>query len=140
MMELDYAKMILDIVPPLMRYVKNEMRVLAKSELTVTQFRVLARLSRSAAANRELAEWIGVSAPTMTRMIDALLHKELVTRIQQSEDRRQIEMKLTAKGQTTFDQIKEAVQRKLAEKIRDLPNDKRKSIADGLGALRDTFL
>lgn len=136
----DYAKMILDIIPPLMRHIRNEMRYLTKSELTVPQFRVLARLSRSTATNRDLAEWVGVSAPTMTRMVDVLVKKNFVKRDSKNGDRRQLDLTLTDKGLLTFRELRSSVQMKLAEKISNLTHERKKHLTDGLWVLRDTFL
>lgn len=138
--DFDYAKLILDVVPPVMRHIKNEMRYLAKAELTVPQFRVLARLSRSVHTNRELAEWMGVSPPTMTRMVDVLVKKNLVRRQSQKDNRRQLELTLTEKGHSTFDRLRGAVQQKLMEKISRLPEERKAHLTSGLRVLRETFL
>lgn len=135
-----YAKMILDIVPSVMRYIRIEMRSLAKSELTIPQFRILARLSISETTNRELAEWIGVSAPTMTRMVDGLVKKNLVKRTSQVGDRRQIQLNLTEKGLVTFSRLRGLVQNKLAEKVEELTGEKKRQLANGLKVLREMFL
>src|SRR5690348_16166223 len=101
----EYAKAILSIIPPVMRFIRTEMRIAAKSELTVPQFRILAKLSISKATNSDLAEWMGVSAPTMTRMVDPLVQRQFVTRETGSEDRRQINLELTASGQALFNKV-----------------------------------
>jgi len=140
MQDSDYAKTILDVIPPTMRYIKNEMRNSAKSELTVPQFRLLAKLSRSLATNNELAEWMGVSAPTMTRMVDSLVKRNLIKRTSEPADRRQVKLSLTDGGQTLYQKIHRAVHAKFTEKVAYLTAEKKKALTNGLNVLRELFL
>ena len=48
--------------------------------------------------NRELAELAGVSSPTATRMVDVLVGRDLVTRIEDPSDRRAVVISLTETG------------------------------------------
>jgi len=136
----DYAKLILDVIPPIMRYMKNEMRKTARPELTVPQFRILARLSLSIATNRELAEWMGVSPPTMTRMVDSLLKKKLLKKLVNSSDRRQIKLSLSDKGLQVFNQIFSELHLKITKHVALLDSVKKIKLANGLTILREMFL
>src|SRR5690348_10012475 len=107
---LDFAKKILDVIPSVMRAIRTEVRSFAKPELTVPQFRILNQLSISASSNRELAEWMGVTSPTMSRMVNALVDRALIERSYGRRDRRQVGLSLTTKGRKTVETIRTAVQ------------------------------
>lgn len=77
--------------------------------LTVPQYRLLSAVAKSPAAHSgELAEGLGVSAPTTTRMLSALERAGIVRRDPADGDRRAITVALTAKGRRLLER-KEAV-------------------------------
>src|SRR5262245_43856422 len=110
---LECARHLLEVIPRAMRSIRTEMRRKAQPELTVPQFRVLARLSISPATNGEVAEWIGVSVPAMSRMVELLARRGYVQKERQSEDRRQVRLLLSAKGKSHFLKIRGQAQRSL---------------------------
>jgi DNA-binding MarR family transcriptional regulator len=66
--------------------------------ISLAQYHLLEPLLQSPFTNRELAELAGVSSPTATRMVDVLLARELVTRIEDPSDRRAVVISLTDAG------------------------------------------
>jgi DNA-binding MarR family transcriptional regulator len=70
--------------------------------LSLAQYHLLEPLSGGPRTNRELAEQAGISAPTATRMVDGLLHRGLVTRIDDPIDRRAVVISLTEEGRTAL--------------------------------------
>ncbi len=135
------AKLILEVLPKTMLFVRSEMRDCAKSKsaLTVPQFRVLVRLSQADATNAEIAEWMGVSAPTMTRMIDQLARRKLVNRITQVQDRRQVKLSMTDSGKDLFEYIREDMRGRMTLKIDVLTEVQRKTLVKGLNVLSEIF-
>jgi DNA-binding MarR family transcriptional regulator len=67
--------------------------------LSLAQYHLLEPLAGGPRTNRELAEQAGISAPTATRMIDGLLERGLVTRIEDPLDRRAVVISLTGAGE-----------------------------------------
>jgi DNA-binding MarR family transcriptional regulator len=68
-------------------------------DLTLSQYALLRPLAtRDRAQVRELALVAGVAAPTATRILDGLERRELVTRTRSAEDRRAVNVSLTAAG------------------------------------------
>ena len=68
-------------------------------EVTLTQYRTLVVLASRGAQNLVgLAEGIGVTPATATRMCDRLVKKKLVVRQADPGDRRQVRLALTKKG------------------------------------------
>jgi DNA-binding MarR family transcriptional regulator len=81
----------------------NQLRVIEETGLSITQCKVLLELGglgHSAAAWQvsDLAEIFGVSVPSMSRAVDALVKAKLATRVEDSDDRRVRRVKITAKG------------------------------------------
>src|SRR3954451_10605945 len=66
--------------------------------LSIAQYLLLEPLAAGPRTNREVAEQAGISAPTATRMVDGLLQRELVTRIEDPLDRRAVVISLTDTG------------------------------------------
>jgi DNA-binding MarR family transcriptional regulator len=52
-----------------------------------------------------LAEKAGVSRATMTGLLDGLLREKLISRVHAKQDRRQIQIRLTALGQAKLDDV-----------------------------------
>ena len=71
-------------------------------ELSTSQYHLLEPLAGGPRTNRELAELAGISAPTATRMVDGLLERKLVSRVEDPTDRRAVVISLTAKGRTAL--------------------------------------
>ena len=129
------AEKILEIVPEIMNALRTEMRQQAKFELTVPQFRVLARLNKSKTTSSDLAEWIGVSLPSISRMIEILVKRELVNRVSNPRDRREVSLELTLKGKNHFLEIKKRAQESFARKIENLGSDEKLKLITGLDIL-----
>jgi DNA-binding MarR family transcriptional regulator len=83
----------------------NQLRVVEESGLSMTQCKVLLELGglgRSAEAWQvsDLAELFGVSVPSMSRAVDALVKAKLANRVEDPSDRRVRRVKITAKGKS----------------------------------------
>jgi DNA-binding MarR family transcriptional regulator len=81
----------------------NQLRVIEESGLSMTQCKALLELGglgQSAEAWQvgDLAEVFGVSVPSMSRAVDGLVKKKLATRVEDPDDRRVRQVRITAKG------------------------------------------
>lgn len=130
---------ILEIIPFVMRSIRAEMRGLAQPDLSVAQFRILARLDLRAHSNKELAEWIGVSTATMSRTMDGLVNQGFVHRKQTAHDRREVELSLTTRGQKKFETIKSKTKSRLKERILPRSRADRMQLEQGLMILMEIF-
>jgi DNA-binding MarR family transcriptional regulator len=88
----------------------NQLRVIEESGLSMTQCKALLELGGlgEAADPRQvsdLAETFGVSVPSMSRAVDALVKKKLVTRLEDPDDRRVRRVAITAKGKQLVDTL-----------------------------------
>lgn len=111
------ARNLLDSIPRWMNSLRGEMRSVPRSSLSVPQFRILNRLSQRGQTNQELAEWMGVAAPTMSRMVETLVGQGLLSRAPDPRDGRKQVLSLTARGQREAERIRAAVRVQLVERI-----------------------
>jgi DNA-binding MarR family transcriptional regulator len=88
----------------------NLLRVIEDSGLSMTQCKALLELGGLGEASEarqvgDLAETLGVSVPSMSRAVDALVKARLATRVEDSEDRRVRRVAITAKGKKLVDTL-----------------------------------
>jgi MarR family transcriptional regulator, transcriptional regulator for hemolysin len=81
----------------------NQLQVIEHCGLSLTQCKALLELGglgQAAEARQvsDLAETFGVSVPSMSRAVDALVKAGLATRVEDPEDRRARQVAITAKG------------------------------------------
>jgi DNA-binding MarR family transcriptional regulator len=81
----------------------NQLRVIEETGLSITQCKVLLELgglghSAEVWQVSDLAEIFGVSVPSMSRAVDALVKAKLASRVEDPDDRRVRRVKITAKG------------------------------------------
>lgn len=130
--EAQFAKVFLEIVPPLVRFVRSEIRAAAPGALTVPQFRVLANIHRGMNTVSEIAENHGVSQPAMTKMVNGLVQRGLVKRTTNRDDVRETLLTLTAKGQRLYRATWNRAQKRLAVRLRVIPAKEREAILRAL--------
>jgi DNA-binding MarR family transcriptional regulator len=81
----------------------NQLRLIEECGLSMTQCKALLELGglgRASEAKQvsDLAETFGVSVPSMSRAVDALVTERLATRVEDPDDRRVRRVEITAKG------------------------------------------
>src|SRR5512141_1043287 len=115
------AQEILDVVPAVMRTIRAELRRHRTADLSVPQFRTLAFIDRQADASlSDVAEHIGLTLPSMSKIVEGLVARKLVTRQTHTTDRRRMMLALTARGQTALQTSREATRACLAEDLAGL--------------------
>src|SRR5580700_10156635 len=86
----DCALDLLDAVPPVIWFIRREMRAFRKG-LSLPQFRTLSLINRQPAASLSaVADHLGASLPTASRMVQGLVAQGLLARKGCREDRRQL--------------------------------------------------
>jgi DNA-binding MarR family transcriptional regulator len=107
-------------------------------EVTLTQYRSLVVLaSRGTQAMAALADALGISPPTASRLCDRLVRKGLVRRRTDRNDRRQVRVGLTDAGRRLVDVVSERRRNEIAALLRSVPDDARRSVVAGLQLLAD---
>ncbi|HSI37236.1 MAG: MarR family winged helix-turn-helix transcriptional regulator [Phycisphaerae bacterium] len=136
----DCAGAVLDAVPGVMWFVRCHMRRHRTRGLSVPQFRTLVLLRRYPGASLSLvAEHLGSSMPTASRLVTGLVGKGLLTRKGRADDRRQVTLALTAKGESVLDTAQAATRDGVAEKLEQLGELERKTLAAAMDLLGRVF-
>jgi DNA-binding MarR family transcriptional regulator len=135
----DLSGLLLDAIPPVLRAIREAMRDLRDSRLTVPQFRVLGFVSLQSCTNKQLADWQGVSLPAMSRMVDCLVKRDLLMRTADTVDRRQVKLELTKRGREEFERLRAHVRATLAGRLVALRKADKSTVANGLNVLKEIF-
>ena len=133
------ANAVLDTVPMVMRVIRQHLRR-HRSGLTVPQFRTLCNVSTGSGLSLSaVADFIGLSLPAMSRLVDGLVEKKLLTRKTCDEDRRHVRLSITARGEATLREARDLARRHLAEALAQLPASQRAGVEATMRILRGLF-
>ena len=134
----DTAREILRIVPLVMRAVAAELR--AAGELPApAHFGLLSVLSAQPRNLSELAAVQGVSLPTMSNSITAMVERGWVRRLSQSGDRRVLVIEVTPAGRAAVERDRRAAESHLADVLDPLDATSRRRLQAGLAVLSKVF-
>ncbi len=102
-----------------------------------SDFRVLGILMRHGPLPMSrIGEWIGISKPNMTSVIDRLIVEGWVERRQDQKDRRIIEVGLTPQGKMYVDDRWREARESARKKLSTLSEAERKTLYDSLESVR----
>jgi len=134
------AQELLDVVPLVMRAIRTEMRSRRSRDLTVPQFRALLFInSHPETSLSDVADHIGLTLPTLSKMVDGLVARNLVNRKPCPEDRRRIELTITSRGRVQLESARKGTQDRLAEILSSLSEADRNLVVQVSQALRPIF-
>ena len=103
--------------------------------ITVPQFRLLVILhSRGPLKQATLAEQLGVTPSTASRMIDRLVAAELVARLGNPSSRREFVIDLTGEGARLVRVVTQKRRREIAAIVAKMPESTRRGLVDALTA------
>lgn len=133
------AALLTEVMPLIMRALRAEMRS-HRADLSVPHFRALAFLSHHEGSPlSDVAEWVGLTMPAASRLVDVLVARGLVTRAESPRDRRCVVLALTPEGQALLEAARAATQARLAEKTAALSEREREVVAEAMRLLRPLF-
>ena len=123
-----------------MTHLRREMRISRTSTLSVPQLRTLVFLHRSPNASlSQVADYVGLKLPSVSKMIDVLVKRKLVIRRNSSEDRRTILLKLSPKGLEELMRSRRHTKEWLTRALAALSPEQKAGIINTLHTLRPLF-
>lgn len=138
--EVECAAHIMDTVPLVMRTIRTEMRSHRSADLSVPQFRAMVFLYRQPGSSlSDVAEHIGLTLPSISKMIDKLVARKLVRRETSRDDRRYITLTLTARGRATLQFARQGTQMRVAAMLTPLSGAERRLIMQAIQTLHPIF-
>ncbi|MBE3066955.1 MAG: MarR family transcriptional regulator [Chloroflexi bacterium] len=129
-------------VPPAWRQTRSQIRRIAveKFQMTEEQFQVLRRIRKGSASVSALAEASQTSRSAVSKAVDALVRRGLVTRSQDPDDRRNVPLALTGEGQRVMDGIFTEAEAWLSARFERLSPEELEILLQGMEILRKAFL
>ena len=125
------AREIVDVVPSLMLFIRQVSQPRRGKGISIQQFRALAYLRRRPGDSMsDVGDYLGLTLPAASRMIDAMVKRDLVRREPVPENRRQVQLRLTTQGAKLFDAAVSATMEELERRLRPLGAARRKCITD----------
>lgn len=120
----------------------NMLRLIEQSGLSLTQSKVLLELGGRGESAKprqvgDLAEAFGVSVPSMSRAVDALVGEKLATRVEDPDDRRVRQVAITAKGERLVETLLVVRQAGMEAFAETLSAAQRRKIDAAIDALMD---
>jgi DNA-binding MarR family transcriptional regulator len=134
----DTARNILEIVPLVMRTVAAELR--AAGELPApAHFGLLVMLRTQPRTLTELAALQGVSLPTMSNSVTAMVRRGWARRTPPQKDRRVVLIEVTPNGRAALERVGRCAEGHLSEMLTPLDSEARRRLKAGLAVLRKVF-
>jgi DNA-binding MarR family transcriptional regulator len=130
----------LDVTPTIIQALRVQMRAERGHDLSVPQFRTLAFLSRHPGSSLSAAaEFIGLTLPTMSVLVDGLVQRGLIDRSPDQHDRRRVLLTLTPDGERQHRQALDGAAAWLVEILKPLDEAQRKIVVEALEILQPLF-
>jgi DNA-binding MarR family transcriptional regulator len=128
--ELTLSCELMDLALLLMEIIKREFKAHAGVNApTLTQFRMLHVIKEGICHVGKLSEAFGISQPAASIMVDTMVKDGLLKRVPDPRDRRQIELRLTARATASFDAIYKRAFTKIDGRLSDLSAARKKVLA-----------
>ncbi len=134
------AREVLETAPLIMSAVRTEMRRAGGLTLSIPQFRTLLYIGRHPATSLSaVAEHIGLTLPSMSKLVDGLVAGKLADRGESREDRRRLTLSLTARGSGVLERVREAALRSMVKRLSALSAPERAEVAHAMRRLQGLF-
>jgi MarR family transcriptional regulator for hemolysin len=136
----DCARELLETVPTIMRDIRNQMRSHRTPDLTIPQFRTLVFTDQNPGTSlSDVAEHLGLSLPSTSKLVDDLLKRGLMTREEHPEDRRRLKLALTTRGAEILAISQAATQKYFEEKLSHTKPSERDAIVQAMKTMRSVL-
>lgn len=134
------ADEVLEVIPLVMRTIRKEFRSQRGPGFSVPEFRSLAFVNRTPGASLgEVAEHLGLEAPTASKLVEALVQRGLLRREDDPQDRRRMRLSILPKGKIAIDKAYDHTRQFLAARLAPLTDEQRKLVLASLSLLENAF-
>jgi DNA-binding MarR family transcriptional regulator len=128
-------------IPSAWRQTRNQIRRIAveRFQMTEEQFQVLRSIRKGSSSVSALADAGGTSRSAVSKAVDALVNKGLVSRRQDPDDRRNIPLSLTEEGQRVLAGIYDETELWLSARFDCLSPEETEFLQQGMESLLKAF-
>lgn len=136
----DAAIRLVETIPRIMGLMRDEIRKHRPTELSEAQFRILVFLGRADGISlSELADDLGTGLPTVSKLIDGLVTRNLVNREVCPEDRRRVRLALTKVGKEILHNVMEYAKGGVVRMLADLSAEETSVVSRALIILEEAL-
>jgi DNA-binding MarR family transcriptional regulator len=130
-----------ETIPLVWHQTRNTIRHVAVEQfkMTVEQFQMLRRIRKGYDEVSSLAAVSQTSRSSVSKVVDALVNKGLVSRLTDTLDRRHVHLALTEDGIRLMNGIYNATEKWLGDKFQSLTPEEHGLIFDAMDVLRKIF-
>jgi DNA-binding MarR family transcriptional regulator len=130
-----------ETIPPTWRRVRNNTRSIASEHfgITVEQFHILRHVRKGCKLMSELADILQISRPAISQAVEALVSKGLLSRTQDTQDRRYMRLELTPAGNDLLNAIFQKNRTWMAEKFSNLTPQEINLLLQALDIVQKSF-
>jgi len=122
-------------------FARRSMQELCQNKLTLSQFLLLGLLHKEKECKMShLADFMQVSLPTITGVVDRLVRQGLVLRLSDPNDRRLVKIKLTPQGQSLLQKIFQQRRKTIKELFAQVSDYDRKEYLRILNSIKERIL
>jgi DNA-binding MarR family transcriptional regulator len=128
------------VIPAVTRFLRASLRGHGQPHLSLSQLRVMHFLRRCPQASlSEVANYLDVTRPTMSAMVERLVQRGLVQRLENPQERRRIALSLTEAGNAEMEKVYDATLNTVAHRLEVLSEAQLQQVKLGLSVLGDLF-
>lgn len=132
------AHELMDTTPQILQSIRVEMR--RGPYISIPQFRTLRFIQRIPNSSlSSLAEHLGLTLPSVSKLVDGLVKQKLIVRQESTADRRCLTLELTAAGASIVNSARDEAQMNLAKKMAQLSDADLETIHKAMQLLRPIF-
>ena len=130
-----------ECIPSAWSHVRTNLNEIASENFDISyeQFTILRHIRRGRKSISELADVKQISRPAISQSVDLLVDRGLISRKQNTQDRRWVELELTQNGNEMLNTIYEKNGEWMEQKLSVLSQDELRFLLSGLEALKKTF-
>jgi DNA-binding MarR family transcriptional regulator len=123
-----------------MRFIRTEMRSHRALGLSVPQFRSLVFIERTAGTSlKGVAAQLGLTPPSVSKLMDGLCSRGLVKRRESPGDRRRVTIEITAEGAQALARARSAALKSLSCLLGSLTETELSTVARAMSDMRRIF-
>ena len=132
---------LMDTAPQIVQAIRVEMRRGRGSDISIPQFRTLRFIQKNPDSSlSHLAEHLGLTLPSVSKLVDGLVKQKLITRKESTTDRRMLTLMLTQSGAAIVDSARDDARINLAQKLKHLSDEELETISQAMQLLRPIFV
>ncbi len=137
----DCARELMETVPHIMKAIRMKMRVGHGANISVPQFRTMRFIQRNPESSlTDLAEFLGLTLPSVSKLVDGLVKQELIQRKESTSDRRCLILLLTQTGEKIIDSARLSAQADLVNILEKLSGEELQVVNNAMNILHPIFL